>query len=485
MSRWIEDFENHPFQAVWKQILTLTEEVTADDKTIVTDVEEIARFIKIVTFLNELLNACDPELIPASTWNTFNSQSGACLQQINHYQNNRNIAHITNANGNLDNLLTYIRPYQVVAGKAAKSASTSFTAYSKAVSSNLILFQEEVKLLISEIEEHRETAVNNASESESAKTLIKNLEKSFFDDTDTESLNTRIHNLETSIEQSYDKIKDLKTEVFDGDSETGSIEREIRESLAEAKSNKEEIDSILSSIESKTKDFKSFHTSVFGERNEEGILEGGLKNEIANREKHLDQFKKEQEIRYKALNTEIEDLLPGATSAGMAKAYFELKESFIKPIENYSRLFYGSIGCLIIVAFLAIIQELGFWYIKLIDVSNLNILASNVLYKLPIVLPVLWLTVYASKRRSEALRLQQEYSHKEALAKSYQDFKKQIEALNEPDPELMKKLLNVAIDAISKNASDTLDKKHGDKPPITQGIDEVIETIGKMKKSLS
>ena len=139
MSRWIQQFENHAFQPVWEKILGVTEDILVDDETVVTSVEEIARLKKVVNYLGSLLEACDPELIPPTTWDNYHAQSNSCLEQINNYQSNRNIGHITNANKHLDNLLSYLRPYQVVAGKAAKSASASFVAYTKTINSNLIL----------------------------------------------------------------------------------------------------------------------------------------------------------------------------------------------------------------------------------------------------------------------------------------------------------------------------------------------------------
>ncbi|MBO7926048.1 hypothetical protein J5X91_07135 [Pseudoalteromonas sp. K222D] len=233
------------------------------------------------------------------------------------------------------------------------------------------------------------------------------------------------------------------------------------------------------------KDFREYHSDVFGIKNDEGNFEGGLKAEIITREKHLEEFKKQQELKYKTLNDEIESLLPGATSAGLATAYHDLKESFNTPIENYSKLFYSSISVLVLVAFLSITQEVGFFFIKFVEITDLSKLASSILYKLPIVLPVLWLTLFASKRRSESQRLQQEYAHKEALAKSYQNFKMQIEALGQSDPDLMKKLLSSAIDAVSKNASDTLDKKHGDKSPMHEGVDGFLSAIERTKKAVT
>jgi hypothetical protein len=482
MSRWIESFNNHAFQATWKQILDISNDIVVDDNTVTTSVEEVARFNKVVVFINELLTACYPELIPSSTWDNFQSQSNACIQQVNTYQSNRNIAHITKANANLDNLLTYIRPYQIVAGKAAKSASASFVAYTKTINRNLSSFQEEANKVLTEINEFKERASSDAEDSDVANTRIKELEKNYFDDSEEESLTSRISQLETTLEENYEKIQDYKTKLIDGDSFTDSISSEIESAFESADSNSQTITTLLSEVKSKLSDFKSFHTVVFGEKNEEGDFDGGLKSEISAREKHLEQFKKQQEVKYKTLNDEIESLLPGATSAGLASAYHDLKVSFDTPIKSYSKLFYGSISFLMLVAFISITQELGWFYIKFVDVTDLTKLFSNVLYKLPLIIPVLWLTLFASKRRSETLRLQQEYAHKEALAKSYQNFKIQIEALEQSDPELMKKLLSSAIDAVSKNASDTLDKKHGDKTPVHEGVDGLISSMEKVKK---
>lgn len=485
MSRWIELFENHAFQVTWKQIQNIREEVVVDDKTVTTSVEEIARLNKVIIFVNGLLESCDPELIPVSTWDNFHSQSNACLQQINNYQSNRNIDHITNANNNLDNLLTYIRPYQVVAGKAAQSASASFVAYAKTINNNLNSFQEEANKVLTQIKDFKDSASSNTEEIEVAKDKIKELELSYFNDSEEESLSSRVNQLKTMLEENHERIQGYKIELIDGDSNSESIASKIESAHETANSDSGNITTLLNEVKSKLSDFKSFHTVVFGDKNDEGDFEGGLKSEISAREKHLEQFKTQQEVKYKALNDEIESLLPGATSAGLASAYYDLKMSFNKPIINYSLLFYGSISFLMLTAFISVTQEIGWFYIKFVDVIDLTKLFSNILHKLPLIIPVLWLALFASKRRSESLRLQQEYAHKEAIAKSYQNFKAQIDALAKPEPELMNKLLSSAIDAVSKNASDTLDKNHGDKTPIHEGVDGLISSMEKVKKVFS
>ncbi|MEE1911825.1 hypothetical protein [Aeromonas caviae] len=46
MSRWKENFDNHPFQDAWSQVLSLSESIAPDDLTVITDIAEIARLKK-------------------------------------------------------------------------------------------------------------------------------------------------------------------------------------------------------------------------------------------------------------------------------------------------------------------------------------------------------------------------------------------------------------------------------------------------------
>lgn len=131
-------------------------------------------------------------------------------------------------------------------------------------------------------------------------------------------------------------------------------------------------------------------------------------------------------------------------------------------------MFYISISILFIFSIILIKSNLK-------ELTSLYDMGMFLVYRLPVIIPVVWLAVFASKRRSESERLKQEYAHKEALAKTYQSFKLQIEQLGENSQEpLLEKLLTAAIDTISNNASTTLDKKHGDSIPITDIIEKVV-----------
>lgn len=82
MSRWIEQFENHPFHIVWNELKEVLGSAFVDDETILTSVTELARLKKVVSYIDEMLNSIDPELVPSNTWDNFNAQATACSAQI-------------------------------------------------------------------------------------------------------------------------------------------------------------------------------------------------------------------------------------------------------------------------------------------------------------------------------------------------------------------------------------------------------------------
>lgn len=120
---------------------------------------------------------------------------------------------------------------------------------------------------------------------------------------------------------------------------------------------------------------------------------------------------------------------------------------------------------------------------------SLLALFGNFALKLPFILPALWLVIFVSKRRSEAERLTQEYTHKESLAKSYDSYKQQIEKLSEKDTsKLLPILMESMIKAIALNPAETLDKKHQSDSPISEVLKDknfMDSIVDKMKGSSS
>jgi len=88
MSRWTEQFNNHQFQIHLKELNNAIDEIKLPDQTIMNDVQELARLKKAITFINELLQACDPELVPSSVLDNSNNQIKPCLNNIRQFIRN-------------------------------------------------------------------------------------------------------------------------------------------------------------------------------------------------------------------------------------------------------------------------------------------------------------------------------------------------------------------------------------------------------------
>lgn len=462
MSRWIENFKNHAFQKVWINILDESKKITVDATT-PTDVKEVARLKKVIKYIDELLNACDPEIIPSSVWDNFNPQSTECLAQINLFNQNKNIGHLHNSNANLDNLLTYIRPYMLSSSSAAQAAGKAFKAYSDAVAKEMSNFKELVQQDAADIKTTFNDSKTTYSSIEKIKTQIEEFNSHLFIDNDINndnvSFRTKAERLLTEVNEWHEKVKNYHNTLLLGTDVKESLKQQIGVATKNIFDSEAFVTQTLKDIESDLSDFREFYSDTFGVKNKDsGEFEGGLKEKL-----------EVGFIEYNTLLKSIEKLLPGATSAGLASSYGSLKESFDKIIKNNTHIFYGILTILVITSG-------WFYYIEFIDISDQKLL-PNFLYKLSFFAPLIWLAFFASKRRSEAQRLQQEYAHKEAITKSYESFKQQIENLGQKNEALMSKLLDTAISAIAYNASATLDKKHGDKMPIHELLDNTASKI--------
>ena len=139
----------------------------------------------------------------------------------------------------------------------------------------------------------------------------------------------------------------------------------------------------------------------------------------------------------------------------------------------------------------AVITELAKIKSEANQTYNVSIMPSDKIYiiifgffsKITMALPFIWLAIFCSNRRKEAMRLEQEYAHKVAVASSYASYKEQISNLNETNPELLKELMASTINIISKNPSDFLDKSKSSDKLID--YDDIVATIKKLREALS
>lgn len=441
----------------WQEIEKL---VTAiNSKGLSTEaIDEIAHMKKVITYLSNMLKTIDPDFVPQNILDRTTTPISNIRKALEYYLDTGNFTYINNINNDyLDTLLTNLLPFIFYKGNAGIALKNALQQYTSFIQSSYQDYRNDIVSISEEV-------------------------------TDKNGKIGSILNDLTSKQEKNRDITEFHSKIF---GQEDSIEDQIQNFLKDSKENKQEILNLKEQSSQTLNELEEFHKDIFGITNNDGEIEGGLKNELENRLKELEEFKKQQQTRYQELNTQIESLLPGATSAGLSHAYNEMHSQFNDEVKSYRSWFYRSI---FILFFIVCIVTFCFNNIvpKITDLMTLshrliNIL-DNLIYKLPFILPAIWLVLFVSKRRNEAQRLAQEYAHKEALAKSYESYKQQIEKLGkEEQNKLLPILMEHMLKAISLNPAETLDKNHKEEMPLEEVFKkkEFWEYLDKIKELIT
>jgi len=395
MSIWIEEYE---------KVLNKLEEIKEEiDQIDCNHNDDCLRMKKVFNINYKILKNLDPELLSLrSIYQLIYTQkalygstlnfSGHLLQLLNFVKNKN----FNKANDILDNVFNIIKPYIL---------------HRKRLGDPLA---ESVKIYKNEIEKHLIELKEIENEEEKIKEVIEKIYKYenelFVDDEEKKSIKTKIETIVNDIEDKKEKIYNFYNKLFEGDNNNNSIEisidklfNDIKVIKSRSQELEEEIEKILSNTQNTIRELKRFYDEIFGEKNEEtGEREGGLKNEIERRKKELDnlkqeyeQFKEIQKTKYQALYDEIEDLLPGAVSAGLAKAYQEKRERFEEQTKFWSEVFIFALvmlfigGCVIV------------WNFE--KINTLKDTFLHLLKYLPLYGPAIWLAFYNVPRRRDRI----------------------------------------------------------------------------------
>jgi len=136
----------------------------------------------------------------------------------------------------------------------------------------------------------------------------------------------------------------------------------------------------------------------------------------------------------------IENLLPGATAAGLASSWDERRKTFLKPHNHWQWLFVGSVLAIVVLALSGLIQV---YMAK--EPPKWDELMLLWLIRLPIAGALVWLALHASHEAALAKRLEEDYGYKATVASCLMGFQKQISEVGKDaaaNPSLAKLLDN-------------------------------------------
>lgn len=438
-----------------------------------SDEEEVSwhfiRAQKVLLVVKKAIKHIDPDLIPNKNLSTINTHISTIHNIVNlpHPAQNLSGNHAANFHNAIEALVITLFPFVADGGLRDQAHAEAQAEIFKTQKEKIKSLLKEAKELREKIDGEYESVGATAKEIEEIKERVDDYDTEVFGDDNTEGLRSELQRKLEEIDVIYDKITVFDDKFHNGTEEENGIRQRIVNARDEAESDRNAIKDHLTDALDNLRELGSYYESVFGSEDENGNKKSkGLKEEIRERLDSIQDYHEKKKQIHTTLEEKIKELHEGAINAGLATAYNKLKTSFDKPIKTASWTFMGTM-----VAILGL--SLFFFFKSDADLANATELLYATLARIPFYLPLIWLAVFTSKRRSEYNRLQQEYAHKEALAISFESYKKQIAELGEDSDQLSKLLLASAIETIAYNASETLDKPHGDKHPVQETVNGV------------
>lgn len=179
--------------------------------------------------------------------------------------------------------------------------------------------------------------------------------------------------------------------------------------------------------------------------------------------------------RSKEQLAEITGLLPGATAAGLAHAFDDRRQTFLKPATRWQWLFVGSLLSLVVLALT------GLWNAYSGNTPlGWDDLARVWLARLPIAGALVWLALHSSREAALAKRLEEDYGYKAAVAASFQGFQKQMAELGTAAPEgtPLAKLCGDTLSTIASPPGRIYEKHHLTVTPARELADAATKVVG-------
>lgn len=431
-------------------------------------------FTNSINQMREWLNAFDRSTIPLNEFQDF-VRSKKILKYIEDYTKNLDQDLLPNE---FYKEIDYIISHRL---NSYTDFNIKCNMYLKVLAqySNVYIPKKQASKTISEMVSSYDNAIRNALNNvdlQKVQTDANQIEKN---NQEIKELKAKILESKEKLDQYYEDIESYQIALFEKQENSElSIKQEIEDYkntlLNDVKTTKE----LIAENSNKIDEIDKFYVKIFGAKSDDDKRSGGL-------EQHLDTMfaeLKEYDDKMKAKHDEYDKMIKGlherATNASLSASYQKEKNDIYSHIKNWNTIFVICLGILFLLS-IWILGSINVLSTNMVDTNAFNVTLFNLIGKFVISLPIIWLAVFCSNRRKEAARLYQEYAHKVAVTSSYASYKDQIQNLNEENQELLIKLMSSAIDIISKNPSDFMDKNNK-----TIGIDSLIKNFKELPQEL-
>lgn len=204
----------------------------------------------------------------------------------------------------------------------------------------------------------------------------------------------------------------------------------------------EESASNITTYEETTKELTSSFVNLKDELEQNVITQGKLFQEFEN------------------YRQQVSGILGDSSRAGMAGSFLTRKTELKSPIKLWERVFVGSLVCLILMA------------VFLISPSLSEHRWDDLLFRMPLTAPIIWLGWFSAKQYGYNIRLSEDYAYKAASAMAFEGFKR--ESLDE-SLDMRASLLKTAIKNFGENPIRIYDGKGNHASPVQELFEQITE----------
>lgn len=284
-------------------------------------------------------------------------------------------------------------------------------------------------------------------------------------------------NLDT-LQNSSDEIHEIYYSLFQRNGEDSSKIAKLKYEIQDISSHYESLfDEVNEDDETKIaqlnriiKEFEQYYNDLFASQDHEikskkdqidhqlNRIQNFYDKIYGNEVKSINSLNKDLEERLsnlKNIEERAKSVIGLSSEAGLAGG-FVVKGKEAKEGQKYS----------IIVFVIVVLTIFGFNFYLFDKNDFINMNWDTFLFKLLINAPLIWIATIANINLNRFSRLEQEYSHKEALAKSYERYKTEIQELEKlgvtGSEELKVKLLEINLEAFKVNPAEHSDRAKPD-----------------------
>jgi hypothetical protein len=249
---------------------------------------------------------------------------------------------------------------------------------------------------------------------------------------------------------------------------------------------KAELNDLLGEFNETQEKIKSTERDLYG--HSEKTPEGG--------EKHVDglvdkikNFFELQKKKYSETFDKIEnELLAGATTVGLSKAYEDKANSYSKPNRYWLLGFFASVAAVVGILWLSLNDVNNHFFTNMANLENqknqmiVEYFIIKSVIRIGIITSLVWVATFTGKRYSQNKRLSEEYSYKATFAKSFEGYRKraaELDQLNETR-DLSNQLMTKMIEMSAINPVETMESNsHKEDHPTVKLLEKSINTIEK------